>query len=524
MRYVIYARKSSESEDRQIQSIDDQVNRLKQLAVQYNLNIVKTITESKSAKTPNTREKFEEMLDLFENKKVDGILCWQINRLSRNPIDSAKIQWFLQQSIIKSIKIPEREYLPGDNALLFSIESGLANQFIVELRRNTKRGLESKLDKGWMPIKAPVGYINNKENKTIEKEPERFELVKKMWDLMLTEVYSVPQILNIANNEWGFRTKQYKRIGGGELSRSNAYRIFTNIFYAGICKYNDKQYHGSHPVMITLEEFDTVQAFLGKKGKPRPQKHNLVYNGIIKCKECGCSYTGEKKIKYVKSAKATNTYIYYRCNKKKKNINCMQVPVREEDLTKQIEAEIQKFTIIPEFKDWALEILNRENNKEIENRSQIHKTQYDTLLATQRQLDNLTKMRCKEMITDEEYTKERNLLTKQIAHLHQQLNEIDDRINNWLELTEKTFDFAQNARNAFINGGVETKKSILLAIGSSFVIDNGKLEITPNELLEPIAKGYKELEAEYFRLEPEKRLDNYEENRDLQPIRVKWGG
>ncbi|GHT40575.1 hypothetical protein AGMMS49921_02200 [Endomicrobiia bacterium] len=261
MRYVIYARKSSESEDRQIQSIEDQVNRLKQLAIQYNLNIVKTITESKSAKTPNTREKFEEMLYLFENKKVDGILCWQINRLSRNPIDSAKIQWFLQQSIIKSIKIPEREYLPEDNALLFSIESGLANQFIVELRRNTKRGLESKLNKGWMPIKAPVGYINNKENKTIEKDPERFDLVRKMWDLMLTGVYSVPQILNIANNEWGFRTKKYKRIGGGELLRSNAYRIFTNIFYAGICKYKDKQYHGSHPVMITLEEFDTVRHY-----------------------------------------------------------------------------------------------------------------------------------------------------------------------------------------------------------------------------------------------------------------------
>ncbi|GHT72719.1 hypothetical protein AGMMS49950_11270 [Endomicrobiia bacterium] len=91
-------------------------------------------------------------------------------------------------------------------------------------------------------------------------------MVRKMWDLMLIGVYSVPRILNIANNEWGFRTKPYKKIGGGELSRSNAYRIFTNIFYAGICKYNDKEYPGSHPVMITLEEFNTVHRhFLAKK-------------------------------------------------------------------------------------------------------------------------------------------------------------------------------------------------------------------------------------------------------------------
>ena len=88
LRYFLYARKSSESEDRQIQSIDDQVNRLKELADDLGLTVKKVYTEAKSAKKPNNRPLFDEVLERIENGEADGILCWQINRLSRNPIDS----------------------------------------------------------------------------------------------------------------------------------------------------------------------------------------------------------------------------------------------------------------------------------------------------------------------------------------------------------------------------------------------------------------------------------------------------
>ncbi|HOX10360.1 MAG TPA: recombinase family protein, partial [Candidatus Moranbacteria bacterium] len=91
IKYFLYARKSSENEDRQVQSIDDQVNRLKQLARDLNLDIKKIYTEAKSAKKPNNRPIFDEMMERIENGEANGILCWQINRLSRNPIDSGKI-------------------------------------------------------------------------------------------------------------------------------------------------------------------------------------------------------------------------------------------------------------------------------------------------------------------------------------------------------------------------------------------------------------------------------------------------
>ena len=157
--YFLYARKSSESEDRQIQSIDDQINRLKKLAYENGYSIKEILTESHSAKSPGKRPVFNKMLDRIERGEANGILCWQINRLSRNPIDSARIQWLLQQGVIQSIQTMDGERKPTDNAVLFSVESGVSNQFILDHRRNVCRGIESKLEKGWIPWLAGLGYL-----------------------------------------------------------------------------------------------------------------------------------------------------------------------------------------------------------------------------------------------------------------------------------------------------------------------------------------------------------------------------
>jgi DNA invertase Pin-like site-specific DNA recombinase len=84
--YFLYARKSSESEDRQVQSIEDQTKRMKDLAKSLGITIKEVLTEAKTAKKPYCRPVFTEMLERIEKGEAQGILCWQINRLSRNPI------------------------------------------------------------------------------------------------------------------------------------------------------------------------------------------------------------------------------------------------------------------------------------------------------------------------------------------------------------------------------------------------------------------------------------------------------
>ena len=510
LKYFLYARKSSEGEDRQVQSIPDQTNRLIKLAEDADLTIVEILSEAKSAKSPNNRPVFEKMLERIENGEADGILCWEINRLSRNPVDSGKIQWMLQQGIIKSVRTINREYKPDDNALLLSVESGSANQFIIDLKKGVRRGIDSKLEKGLAPILAPLGYLNTKietrgEN-YITKDPERFDVIRRMWDLMLTGNYTPPQILAMANNEWGLRTRKMKRKGSKPLSRSTIYRIFTDPFYAGLFQYRGKTYAGKHDPMITLDEFDRVQMLLGRDGKPRPQTHEFAFTGIITCGECGSAITAIEKKKIIKKKGGEiKTFVYYYCTHRKQDSNCTQkkyVPV--DDMEEQIEREIMKFTILPEFKDWALEILNEQNDSEIAQRTKVYETQQVAMNDAQRQLDTLTKMRYRELIDDATFIKERDELKATIAKMKKNLQETESRADKWLELTEKTFEFACYAHNSFLRRNPETQmrdlqtqREILIGLGQNFSLKDQKLTIMPNDWLVPIIEKYPAIEKQY---------------------------
>ena len=161
MKYIIYCRKSSESEDRQEQSIDSQEHELMAMAEKQKLTIVKILKESQSAKKVG-RPIFNELLKMLSSGKADGVLCWKLDRLSRNPIDTGYVQSLLQDGVIKNIKTFERDYFPHDNILMMVFEMGMANQYIRDLSVNVKRGNREKLARGEWPNHAPFGYLNNK--------------------------------------------------------------------------------------------------------------------------------------------------------------------------------------------------------------------------------------------------------------------------------------------------------------------------------------------------------------------------
>ena len=413
--------------------------------------------------------------------------------------------------------------MPGDNVLLFSVESASANQYVIDLSKNVKRGLETKLTKGWLPNLAPAGYLNDQIEKTIIKDTERFNLISKMWQLMLTGSYTPPQILKIANEEWGYRTRKSKRLGGKPLSRSGIYKIFTNIFYTGIIEHKGVQFEGKHEPTITLEEYDRVQVLMGRKGKPRPKKHTFAFTGFIRCGECGCLYTAETKKKFIKKTGEIKEYTYYHCTRKKTTINCSQKKVIPLDkLELQVEQELEGLTILPEFKDWALEVLNENNDHEIEDRTKIYEMQHTNLVTTQKELDSLTKMRYRELIDDDTFIKERNDLQSKITEMKEKLRHTESRAERWLELTEKTFNFAQYARSAFLNGGLELKKEILMSLGYNPQIKAGKLYIEAMEYFVPIKNGAPALQKQYLGLELEKKPATKAQTAVLATIRAQW--
>ncbi len=507
-RYFIYCRKSSEAEDRQVLSIESQITELKRLAVKLNLSVIEVLTESQSAKAPG-RPVFNKMVERIHKGEAQGIICWKLDRLARNPVDGGSINWMLQEGIIKHIQTFDRAYYPEDNFLLMYFEFGMANQFILDLSKNVKRGLRAKLEQGWRPNLAPLGYLNDKTKgkgrNEIVKDPERFALVKKMWKLMVSGSYTPPKILEIATNRWGLRTRV-----GKMLSRSMVYRIFTNPFYTGLFEFprgSGNWYQGKHEPIVTLREYDRVQSFLGRKGNPRPKRHIFAFRGMIRCGECGATITPDKKnqticsgCRYKFSSNNRKTcprcqtpvedmkrpivlsYLYYRCTKRK-DPNCSQGSIEIKELERQIDETLSRVQISESFKNWAIKYLKKENEKEAATQQTILSSQrraYDSCL---KKLDNLLQLKISpsnsdgSLLSDEEYAKRKGKLMEEKLRLEEILHDREGRIDRWLEVAESTFDFACHARQWFQNGTPEEKTRILQALGSNLNLKDKILQI-----------------------------------------------
>ena len=298
IRFAAYVRKSSESEDRQILSIPSQKQVLKEHAQKLGITITTWIEDAASALKINNRQGFNHLLNLITEGAIDGIICWHPNRISRNMIEGGQIIHHLQNHSLKAIVTLSSSYFPEENILPLTIEMGMANQYSLELSRNVKRGNKTKtLEGGWCSL-APCGYINDLATKTVVKDPERFPLVRRMFDLYLTGKFSLHQICHIANNEWNFTTYKHKNSGGKPLSSSSLQKIFTNYFYCGIVKNGSISAIGNHPHMVTPKEFEDVQRILQQKGHKGKTSYRFSLTGHIKCGECNSSITAEEKIKY----------------------------------------------------------------------------------------------------------------------------------------------------------------------------------------------------------------------------------
>ena len=389
IKYLMYVRKSSEGDERQVQSIEDQIEVLTGLAKRQILKVYKILEERKSAKDPGNRPEFLRMIEMIEYGEANAILCWKYDRLTRNALEDGKLKWLLQQGVIRIISTIDRDYRPDDNALLLSIEGGMADQYIRDLSRNVKRSMESKRQKGQFPHKAPMGYIN--KDKLVIPDPDRFDILQKLWKLMLTGDYSVSQIAGIANNEYGFRTRKTKRNGGKKLSKSRLYEMFSNPFYKGVYSSNGNTYKLNHKPMVTAEEFDITQDILGGKNKPRRKSHEFAYRGPIICGNCGCMITAEEKTKTIKNSGKSRIYTYYHCTGRRGN--CTQNKyIREDDLELLIKDEIAKFTILPQFRDWALEVLRESHKDETKERKEIFNNLQKTYKDIENQLNSLVDM------------------------------------------------------------------------------------------------------------------------------------
>ena len=526
IRYFAYVRKSTEGEERQALSIESQKDKVWE--VFPDLEIVDILEEKHSAFKPYNRPVFDEMIKRIRKGEATGIIAWHPDRLSRNEIDASTITYLVRTGVIHDLKFGSYNF---DNSpegiMMLQLALSQSQYFSSKLGKDVKRGLEKKVSLGWLPGVAPEGYLNDmrleKGQRTIITDKKRAVLLRRAFDMFLTGAYSAQEVFNKLNNEWGYRTRKKKKMGGKPLSRSLWYKILNNPFYAGVIVYNGKESKGRQKPIITIDEFNRIQELLGGKGcMKKPGKRDFTFTGLFRCGVCGCLITAEHKTKYIKSQNKVKGYDYYHCTHKKKEIDCRQGSVLEEDIKHEILLKLKGIEIHPKFLEWGLEYLDSVKETENEKKKIIDTNQKFQTAELESQLSELTMMRAKKLIDDEGFIKESDKLKKQIKDLKK--GEEKNDLEADIKFAKEKLSFCVFAFKRFIEGGKDAQKEILAQLGSNREIINKNVVITLNPWLIPIHENAEQFNAEMKRLEPALTLTNTTQKEALASLRSRWLG
>ena len=344
-KYFLYARKSTDVEDKQVLSIEAQLSELRSLARREGLEITAEFTEKRTAKVPG-RPLFNEMMERIQRGEAQGIICWKLDRLGRNPVDNGQVSWLLQQGAIQHIQTPERSYYSKDSVLLMAVEFGMATQYIRDLSYNTKRGLRAKARRGEYPGPARIGYINNPRTKRHDVDRRKAPIVVRAFELY-AEGQSRFEDVATFFYENNIKTGSRSGSGGGKRwSKNRAKRVLTDTFYYGDFEYAGEIHKGTHKPIISKQLFDRVQAAMEMRGrKQKAHKDPQALCGLLRCGNCGCSITAEAITKRQQNGNV-HRYVYYRCTRKRGP--CGEPYVREEALASQLDDLLAGFVLPPE--------------------------------------------------------------------------------------------------------------------------------------------------------------------------------
>lgn len=339
LRYCLYARKSSESDERQSMSINSQLKEMEELAKRESLNIVEVKEESFSAKQSGGRTVFNELLLDLSEGKFNAVLTWAPDRLSRNAGDLGSLVDLMDQNKLQHIRTFSQQFTnnPNEKFLLMI----LCSQAKLENDNrgiNVKRGIRAKCEMGWRPGVAPLGYMNRAFGgiKDVISDPDRAPIITEMFE-KAAQGFSGRKL-----KEWldgvGFTNRS-----GRKVTISQVFLILNNPFYYGEFEYpvgSGKTYKGSHPAIIDKGLFNQIQQSRSLPNKAAWGSKKFAFKGIFKCAGCGAEITAEEKFKPLKDG-GFNRHVYYHCTRQV-NYDCRERFINEKDLINKIISYIKE--------------------------------------------------------------------------------------------------------------------------------------------------------------------------------------
>ena len=289
MNYFLYARKSTDVEDKQVLSIEAQLSELRTLAKKEGLPITEEFVEKRTAKMPG-RPVFNDMVKRIQKGEAQGIVCWKLT--------------------------------------------------------------------------APTCYQNDVRRKSIVIDRKKGKIVKEAFELYAKGDSRFEDISNFLYK------RNVRSLQGNRIHKDRIKFILSNPFYYGHFRYNGEVHEGKHKSLIEKKLFDKVQKVMVERGRPmKPRIAPKTFCGLLHCGTCGMMITAEHKFKYQKNGNI-HEYLYYRCSRKSKVIDCKESYIREEVLVDEINKTLSTYAMPS---PWAKEfgLLMKEDEKKAEQESDL---------------------------------------------------------------------------------------------------------------------------------------------------------
>lgn len=478
MKAVLYARVSSKEQEEGF-SIPAQLKLLAGYARENGLKIVEEFIDAETAKKAG-RTKFNEMVKFLENNtNTKIVLCEKTDRLYRNFKDYCTIDDLnIEIHLVKENEIINK-YSKSHQKFIHGIKVLMAKNYIDNLSEEIRKGMNEKVNQGYYPSHAPLGYynsiklINGEKIKIIEIDDKISFIVKKLFELYATGSYSLKDIAEYASKE-GLRSRK-----GNKLEKCTVHRMLKNPIYYGYFQWSHTLYKGKHPSIISKELFDSVQLSFNGHNRPKnPKKHKFAFSGLLTCGKCGCAITSE-----IKKGK----YIYYHCTGYKGK--CGNKPIREEALIEKFGGIIKKVKMDPNILNWLKEAL-KESHKD---KKEYHNSQIDNLQKQytkyNNRLDRLYEDKLDGIITKEFFEEKNKLWLKEQQDISSSIEKHKKANANYFEQGIKILELTQKLYSAYLQENPKEKGHLVNLLLSNCTLNDGNLYPVYKKPFNLVAKG-----------------------------------
>lgn len=536
IRYAIYVRKSSDSEDRQEQSLVRQTTDLQRVIDREGLHIACAPFQESQTAFKIGRPVFQELVQRTLDGEITGWVCWHSNRLSRNPVDAGMVIHLMDQGFLKEIRTFNGVYTNSPaHKLMLAFEFGISKNDSEEKSVIVRSGMRRRYERGFPSGHPPVGFMLStvhsvKESTLWQPDPERLPLVRRIFRKFLEGKDSLSSITAYARRI-GLQTRPRKNQPPGYLRRSSVHRMLKNPVYSGVFLGPENEVYPLEktlPRLITQDEFDKIRFILGDRYVSRKEGRRLyAFSGLVKSPDgeilsvdpkfhlvCDCNkkfcYLNRKVCPHCASEISKlrhpryRSYRYYFSPRAKRGVGRWIRAIEEKKIRGLLADHIRDNLYLPkELLTWSLSFIQELQDDILRNRQRESRERAQKLKDVEGKRQRLNDMRIDGQITKEDY----EARMAEFSVLEKDSEKADYTLpNDWKAEGQKIGDLAEELLLLLKHGEDREINDALTAIGISMIWDGQELSFTHTETLDRVLRLFRKASvAGRLREVPKKR-------------------